>query len=666
MTDLASHESPAPRGADRFAPLSPGLSPAVAAWTRELRTVWSAADMSINRFAGRYPVDKGTLSRYLNGKRVPRDQWFLNTLLAVLAEQGRAVSQPVRDHLIGLQLEALQVAHPHEYKVRRVSDELELAHVGWQEAQRYARSLEEQLADRIRQIEELTDQNGQLRAAWDADRVTVEAEKHRLEQEISDLNRQLQQACQRSAQAEERCEQLEKALHYLDASRYSDSETTESPRSDADHGDLADSLRGIPLNNAGGVAAMLNALRQMGARLQALALAEQAVTVVTVTNANDVMRLLSELKELDSDLVLELAGRAVSVVDVTTAYSVTRMLGELRELSAHGLARKLAERATPLVSVSNAYDVRRLLEELQKLGTEGLVSWLAERAVLAVDVTDGHAGMLLSQLREMGVDHLAKKLAERAAPVMEIAGATELVVMLRELRMLGVEGLAVGLAKRCVPVVDNSGKGVARVIKELRALRLNELAVRFAAQAIPVADISDPYEAGQLLDELRELGAGEFVDRLARRAVDEVNVTDSGVGILLRALRELDRDLALKLAERAVSSGKVTEALPVVILLYELRDLGADGLAMKLAERAVPAIEITDSSDAVRIMDRLGAMNRNDLALEFATRAAPAVDISDTDGVERLRAQLRGLGAAELARKLADRLQAGVGSTNLS
>lgn len=136
--------------------------------------------MSINRFAGRYPVDKGTLSRYLNGKLVPRDQWFLNTLLAVLAEQGRAVAQPVRDHLIELQLEALQVAHPHEYKVRRVSDELELAHVGWQEAQRYARSLEEQLADRIRQIEELADKNGQLRAAWDADRVTVEAEKHRL------------------------------------------------------------------------------------------------------------------------------------------------------------------------------------------------------------------------------------------------------------------------------------------------------------------------------------------------------------------------------------------------------------------------------------------------------------------------------------------------------
>jgi hypothetical protein len=112
--------------------------------------------MTQNRFAAANPIDKDTLSRYLNGKRVPRDHWLLDRLLALQAEKGKEVSQEVREHLIDLQLAALHTAHPHEYRVRLVSDRLELAVIGQREAEQFAEHLKAQLADRQRRIDELT------------------------------------------------------------------------------------------------------------------------------------------------------------------------------------------------------------------------------------------------------------------------------------------------------------------------------------------------------------------------------------------------------------------------------------------------------------------------------------------------------------------------------
>src|SRR5215471_15393929 len=108
-------------------PLAPGLSPEVLDWVSELRVIWAAAGLSMNEFASLHPIDKGTVSRYLNGQRVPRDRWFLDKLLAIQADGGDPVTLAVREHLTGLHLRALEVAHPHEYRVRLVSDQLEIA-----------------------------------------------------------------------------------------------------------------------------------------------------------------------------------------------------------------------------------------------------------------------------------------------------------------------------------------------------------------------------------------------------------------------------------------------------------------------------------------------------------------------------------------------------------
>jgi diguanylate cyclase (GGDEF)-like protein len=198
-------------------PLASGLSPEVLDWAAELRTIWAATGLSMNQFASLHPIDKGTISRYLNGQRVPRDRWFLDKLLAIQADYGQQVTPDVREHLATLQLRALEVAHPHEYRVRRVSDELEIALTSKLEAERYARALEEQLTDRNRQASELAEARGRLRAGWDADRIAMQADCERLTQEIGQLAVQLHLAQERATQAERRCQLLEDVLDHLDA-----------------------------------------------------------------------------------------------------------------------------------------------------------------------------------------------------------------------------------------------------------------------------------------------------------------------------------------------------------------------------------------------------------------------------------------------------------------
>ena len=217
ITDDGAMPDIARRSPADMKPLAPGLSAEVLDWAVELRMIWAATGLSMNQFASLHPIDKGTISRYLNGQRVPRDRWFLDKLLAIQADYGQPVTPAVREHLATLQLRALAVAHPHEYRVRRINDELEIATTSKLEAERYARALEEQLTDRNRQVSELVAAKGRLRAAWDADRVAMQADCERLTREIGQIAGQLHLARERTAQAERRCQLLEDLLGHLDA-----------------------------------------------------------------------------------------------------------------------------------------------------------------------------------------------------------------------------------------------------------------------------------------------------------------------------------------------------------------------------------------------------------------------------------------------------------------
>ena len=204
-------------------PLDPDLRPEVRVWVDELRAVWQATGLSMGQFAVLHPFDKGTISRYLSGHRVPGERHFLDTLLTTLESYGRPVTPAVREYLTGLQMSALEAAHPHEYRVRLVKDELEVALTGKLEAERYARALEEQLAERNREIQELNEDRNRLRA-------TLDAEYARLVQEIEKLSNDLALARSRSVRADQRCAELEAVLDLIDQAYSDQNQDVDVPR----------------------------------------------------------------------------------------------------------------------------------------------------------------------------------------------------------------------------------------------------------------------------------------------------------------------------------------------------------------------------------------------------------------------------------------------------
>jgi hypothetical protein len=250
--------------------LDPGLRPEVRTWVDELRAVWQTTGLSMGQYAVLHPFDKGTISRYLSGHRVPGERHFLDTLLSTLDSYGRPVTPAVREYLTGLQMRALEAAHPHEYRVRLVKDELEVALTGRLEAERYARALEEQLAERNREIQELTEDRKRLRA-------TLDAEYPRLIQEIEQLSQDLTLARSRSERADQRCAELEAVLDLMDQAYSDQALDTEAP-SDVPYADWgAIAARVLPLDDPYAVADFLSLLDRLGLRGHAGQLADRVI-----------------------------------------------------------------------------------------------------------------------------------------------------------------------------------------------------------------------------------------------------------------------------------------------------------------------------------------------------------------------------------------------------
>jgi hypothetical protein len=256
--------------ASALKPLDPDLRPEVRVWVDELRAVWQATGLSMGQFAVLHPFDKGTVSRYLSGQRVPGERHFLDALLTTLESYGRPVTPAVREYLTGLQMRALEAAHPHEYRVRLVKDELEVTLTGRLEAERYARALEEQLAERSREIQELTEDRNRLRA-------TLDAEYARLIQEIEKLSQDLTLARSRSERADQRCVELEAVLDLMEQAHPDQGGDADAPPAVpyADWGSIAS--RVLPLDDPYAVADFLSLLDRLDLRGQAGQLADRVI-----------------------------------------------------------------------------------------------------------------------------------------------------------------------------------------------------------------------------------------------------------------------------------------------------------------------------------------------------------------------------------------------------
>ncbi|WP_148086051.1 hypothetical protein [Actinocorallia herbida] len=190
--------------------------PEVKTWSAALRELFDSTGISPGLFCLTKGVDKGSLSRYLNGKRVPKTQRLLDDLFALRDAAGTPVPKAVREQLLQLHRDALGAAHPHEYRVLKVREELAEAADQLRATRQHAQHLQEQLDGLNARLDEHHGRLALLSA--ENDRIRAEQDDYTagLQTEIEELTRQLTQARRERDEARARCDELTEHLQALD------------------------------------------------------------------------------------------------------------------------------------------------------------------------------------------------------------------------------------------------------------------------------------------------------------------------------------------------------------------------------------------------------------------------------------------------------------------
>jgi hypothetical protein len=242
-------------------------------------------------------------------------------LLSTLEANRHPVTPAVREHLTGLQMRALEAAHPHEYRMRLVKDELEIALTSKLEAVRYARALEEQLAERNREVTELIEDRNRLRSALDT-------EYTRLTEQVEQLARDLDLARSRTATADRRCVELEAVLDIMGLEYPDPHEEVGASRAGTspDWGRIVSRL--LPADDPYAVADFLSLLHRLGLRDHAGELADRVVAHISeryhsldMTKHDGLLPLLATMVRLGLD---DQADKLSSLLGYTTGRSRRR------------------------------------------------------------------------------------------------------------------------------------------------------------------------------------------------------------------------------------------------------------------------------------------------------------------------------------------------------
>jgi transcriptional regulator with XRE-family HTH domain len=175
-------------------PLEPSLGSESRALAEALRDVFRMLNTSVGEFAASCHRDKGAVSRYLSGKRIPPQEFIdalLNEALRLRGEAG--VPAELAGTLRKLHLSALEGHDPHQAKLQRLEDEVRL----------YAsrrKALEDDLVQSRREIDQL---RHQARTEKSRERETIEI--------VEDLERQLREASDERRKAEMRLAMVQAA-----------------------------------------------------------------------------------------------------------------------------------------------------------------------------------------------------------------------------------------------------------------------------------------------------------------------------------------------------------------------------------------------------------------------------------------------------------------------
>ncbi|QHC30744.1 ATP/GTP-binding protein [Streptomyces sp. HF10] len=217
----------APARQVRLAPLKDGLAPEKRALAEDLRRIFLVLGIGVRRYAARRFVDASSVTRYLNGERVP--PWdFIEGLIAHVEEAKAPLTPEVRTALEELHRAALK-SNPHGSEVQALQDKLAEADEETRRITTRQRALEEALEDRESRLATVRGQCRTLETQLEEQQLAHlgevelwQGEYERLQEESGDLQEQvvyLQEALAVTRAeliaAEDRCHRLETKLETL-------------------------------------------------------------------------------------------------------------------------------------------------------------------------------------------------------------------------------------------------------------------------------------------------------------------------------------------------------------------------------------------------------------------------------------------------------------------
>ncbi|MFE5511248.1 chromosomal replication initiator protein DnaA [Streptomyces sp. NPDC056529] len=207
-------------------PLSGGLPDDVRELAGALRGLFGALGISVRRYATRRHRDAGSVSRFLNGTRIP--SWeFVNDLINDVAElKGRPPTVETMEYIRGLHRTALEKSGAPQHRVQVLEDQLAEADLRSVRSSVLVKALEQALADAQHRVTGLEVQIRRLHGHQGRDDVrtdkvlqvyedqvtSLRRERQNLLEQVDALADQLRDAHARRIEAEERCEELEREL----------------------------------------------------------------------------------------------------------------------------------------------------------------------------------------------------------------------------------------------------------------------------------------------------------------------------------------------------------------------------------------------------------------------------------------------------------------------
>ncbi|MFD6182631.1 hypothetical protein [Streptomyces goshikiensis] len=226
MSEVARSEA-------RSSELEISIIPEVAALATELTTLFKALGIPQQQYAVRVLLDKSTVSRILNGRRVaPQD--FIDRLFLELERHLQVkVTDETKLQIRSMRMAALKKTNPGSYQLESLREELDRAHRAIKQLKRQQEALELLLDQRESAADEARREMAQLRADWIAEQQNsqnqnaelanrderLQDEQQKLSEEIENLKRQLIQvtdfkrsAEQESARLAERLLEVEREL----------------------------------------------------------------------------------------------------------------------------------------------------------------------------------------------------------------------------------------------------------------------------------------------------------------------------------------------------------------------------------------------------------------------------------------------------------------------